>query len=135
MNCWTRLTRLTRMEGSSVWLARVGPPALPQGAPRRSTRGGYAKVIQTPTLIVILYEDLSYRQIHMDGRTLPKEPHPTFMGYSVGRWDGDTLVVETIGFNDRMWLDFGGHPLTERLRMVERFRRESFGAAWTVGRR
>ena len=99
---------------------------LPLG-PRSINRGGLTKVIQTPTLLVLLYEDLSYRQIHLDGRSLPKDPNPTFMGYSVGRWEGDTLVVESNGFNDRTWLDFGGHPHTEQLTMVERYRRVSFG--------
>ena len=63
----------------------------------------------------------------MDGRPLPTDPNPSFMGYSVGRWEGDTLVVESSGFNDRTWLDFGGHPHTEALRTTERYRRTSFG--------
>ena len=92
---------------------------LPMG-PRSMGRGGLTKVIQTPTLIVLLYEDLSYRQIHLDGRSLQRDPSPAFMGYSVGRWDGDTLVVESNGYNDRAWLDFGGHPHTEQLKTVER---------------
>ena len=99
---------------------------LPQG-PRAIIGTGWAKIIQTPALIAILFEDLSYRQIHLDGRALPKDPNPSFMGYSVGRWEGDTLVVETTGFNDRSWLDFGGHPHTEALRIVERIRRPDFG--------
>ncbi len=99
---------------------------LPMG-PRHILGVGRVKVIHTPTLIVILYEDLSYRQIHLDGRELPKDPNPSFMGYSVGRWAGDTLEVESIGFNDRTWLDYGGHPHSERLRVMERFRRVSSG--------
>ena len=59
------------------------------------------KVIQTPALIVVLSPDLTYRQIFMDGRALETEPNPSFMGYSVGRWEGDTLVVESVGFKDR----------------------------------
>src|SRR5215467_8903640 len=97
------------------------------GGPRHITRGGLSKIIQTPTLIVILFEDLSYRQIFLDGRQMPKDPNPTWMGYSIGRWDGDTLVVETSGFNDRTWLDFAGHPHSEALKMTERFRRPAFG--------
>ena len=97
------------------------------GGPRHITRGGLSKIIQTPTLIVILFEDLSYRQIFLDGRTMPKDPNPTWMGYSIGHWDGDTLVVETSGFNDRTWLDFAGHPHSEMLRMTERFHRRDFG--------
>lgn len=86
-----------------------------------------AKIIQTPHVLTILYEDLSYRQIFLDGRQLPREPNPSFMGYSVGRWEGDTLVAESLGFNERTWLDFGGHPHTEALRLTERFRRRNVG--------
>jgi len=75
----------------------------------------------------MLFEDLAHRQIHLDGRKLPDDPNPSFMGYSVGRWEGDTLVVETIGFNGRTWLDTGGHPHSERLKTIERFRRVNFG--------
>jgi hypothetical protein len=75
----------------------------------------------------MLYEDLIYRQVFMDGRELPKDPNPSFMGYSVGRWDGDTLVVDSAGFNDRTWLDFGGHPHSESLKMTERIRRTNLG--------
>jgi hypothetical protein len=101
---------------------------LPAG-PREILKGGDgpARMIQTPALLLILYDDLSYRQIFLDGRALPKDPNPSWMGYSVGRWEGDTLVVESTGFNDRSWLDMGGHPHTESLRAIERFRRTSFG--------
>src|SRR5579863_10306495 len=91
------------------------------------TSGGMMKIIQTPTLIVILNPDLTYRQIYMDGRELETSPNPSWMGYSVGHWDGDTLVVESFGFNDRTWLDHDGHPHTEALRMTERYRRRNFG--------
>jgi len=97
------------------------------GGPRHITRGGLTKVIQTSTVIIFLFEDLSYRQIFLDGRQMPKDPNPTWMGYSIGRWDGDTLIIETSGFNDRTWLDFAGHPHSEMLRMTERFRRTTFG--------
>jgi hypothetical protein len=87
------------------------------------------RIIQSPTLIALLYESGTgrYRQIYLDGRTLPKDPNPTWLGYSVGRWEGDTLVVESAGFNDRTWLDRAGHPHSERLRVTERFRRVDFG--------
>jgi len=85
------------------------------------------KIIQTPTLIVILSEDLTYRQIFLDGRNLPTDPNPNFMGYSVGHWEGETLVVITAGYNDRTWLDADGHPHTESLRTTERFYRKDFG--------
>jgi hypothetical protein len=91
------------------------------------TRGGMMKIIQTPALIVILNTDVTYRQIFMDGRALETSPNPSWMGYSVGHWDGDTLVVESNGFNDRTWLDDSGHPHTEALRITERYRRRNFG--------
>jgi hypothetical protein len=97
------------------------------GGPRHISHGGLTKIIHTPYLLVMLYEDLSYRQIHLDGRALPQDPNPSWMGYSTGHWEGDTLVVESAGFNDRTWLDFAGHPHTEDLRMTERYRRTSFG--------
>jgi hypothetical protein len=87
---------------------------------------GPAKIVQTPALIVILYEDLTYRQIFLDGRDLPKDPNPAWMGYSVGRWEGDTLVVESTGYNDRTWLQ-QGYPHTDNLRITERFHRGDFG--------
>jgi len=97
------------------------------GGPRHITRAGLAKIVQTSSLMVILYEDLAYRQIFLDGRQLPPDPNPDWMGYSIGHWEGDTLVVETAGFNDRTWLDFAGHGHTEALRMTERYRRRDFG--------
>jgi hypothetical protein len=79
-------------------------------------------------MIAILYEALhSYRQIFLDGRKLPKDPNPTWMGYSVGRWDGDTLAVDSSGFVDNNWLDNGGHMGTEAMKLTERFRRRDYG--------
>lgn len=92
-----------------------------------STGAEMMKIVQTPALIVILNPDLTYRQIFLDGRALEARPSPNWMGYSVGHWDGDTLVVESFGFNDRTWLDHDGHPHTEALRMTERYRRRNFG--------
>ncbi len=87
------------------------------------------KIIQTPQLIVILYEAQGgVRQIFMDGRKLPNnDPDPWWYGYSIGHWDGDTLVVETTGFRDDVWLDVEGSPLTNTGKMTERFRRPTFG--------
>jgi hypothetical protein len=87
------------------------------------------KMIQTPGLIVILYEgNAGVRQIFMDGRPLPtNDPEPWWYGYSIGKWDGDTLVVETTGFRDEGWLDINGSPLTSSGKMIERFRRVNFG--------
>jgi len=92
-----------------------------------STGAEMMKIVQTPTLILILNPDLTYRQIFLDGRKLESAPNPNWMGYSVGHWDGDTLVVESNGFNDRTWLDHDGHPHTERLRTTERYRRRNVG--------
>jgi hypothetical protein len=87
------------------------------------------RIVQSPTVVALLYNALvdGYRQVFLDGRELPKDPNPTWRGYSVGHWDGDTLVVETAGFNDLGWLDGVGHPRSERLRVTERFRRTDFG--------
>jgi hypothetical protein len=99
---------------------------LPWG-PNYSNSDRKAKIIQTPGLIVMLDEDLTYRQIFLDGRALETNPNPSWMGYSVGHWEGSTLVVESFGFNDRTWLDRNGHPHTEALRTTERYRRPDFG--------
>jgi len=87
------------------------------------------KIIQLPKLIVILYEaQAGVRQIFMDGRTLPNsDAQPWWYGYSIGHWDGDTLVVETNGFRDDVWLDVEGSPLTNTGKMTERFRRVNYG--------
>lgn len=99
---------------------------LPTG-PGYATAQRIMKLVQTPALIVILEEDLVYRQIFMDGRALETDPQPSWMGYSVGRWEGDTLVVDSFGYNDRTWLDTMGHPHTPALRITERYRRPDFG--------
>jgi hypothetical protein len=87
------------------------------------------RIMQSPTVVAVLYESGTgrYRQIYIDGRHLPKDPNPSWLGYSVGRWEGDALVVESAGFNDRSWLDRAGHPHSEKLRVTERFRRVDFG--------
>lgn len=86
------------------------------------------KFIQTPGVIVVLQEgDGSIRQIFTDGRKHTADPQPTWMGYSVGRWEGDSLVVDTVGFNDKGWLDGSGHPHSEALKIQERYRRRDFG--------
>ena len=100
---------------------------LPQGPHANLYAPEMEKIVQTPGLILILIEDLTYRQIFMDGRELQKDPDPTFMGHSVGHWDGDTLVVESNGYKDKIWLDNAGHPHSEALRLTERFRRRDFG--------
>ena len=100
---------------------------LPDGPVYGTTPYIDSKIVQTPALVVILNNDLTHRQIFMDGRTLEKDPNPSWMGYSVGHWDGDTLVVESAGFNASTWLDGDGHPHSEALRTTERYSRRDFG--------
>ena len=101
---------------------------MPPGVPRVNGVPFPQKIIQTPTAVVILYETrTTFRQIFLDGHTIVKDPQPTWMGYSKGRWDGDALIVETTGFNDRTWLDDAGHPHSELMKVTERIRRPLFG--------
>ena len=102
---------------------------LPIGLMQLHTHPEPRKMIQTPGLIVILYEaNAGVRQIFTDGRPLPgNDAEPWWYGYSTGKWDGDTLVVETSGFRDDVWLDVEGSPLTEAGKMTERFRRLNYG--------
>jgi hypothetical protein len=86
------------------------------------------KLIETKGVIVLLFESYhSYRQIFTDGRPLPRDLEPAWFGYSVGKWEGDTLAVDTVGINEKTWLDDGGHPHTDALHVIERFRRPDFG--------
>jgi hypothetical protein len=98
------------------------------GVPRSDLVGYPFKILQVPGMVAILYEAVhSYRQIFTDGRQLPKDPNPSWFGYSVGKWEGDAFVVTTTGFNDKGWLDNGGKPATDQLRVTERFIRKDFG--------
>jgi hypothetical protein len=86
------------------------------------------KIVETPGVTLILYESRTiFRQIFTDGRPLPKDPNPTWQGYSIGKWDADTFVVESNGFNGKGWLDTNGHPVTDALHVTERYRRKDFG--------
>jgi hypothetical protein len=86
------------------------------------------KIVQTPGEVAVLYEEFNqYRQIFTDGRGLPEDPNPAWFGYSIGKWEGTTFVVETAGFKEGTWLDNGGHPYTDALHITERYRRPSFG--------
>ena len=101
---------------------------LPMGIMQFHNHGQPRKMIQTPDVIVILYEaNAGIRQIFTDGRTLPKDPEPWWYGYSTGHWEGDTLVVQSAGFKDLGWLDVEGSPLTEGAKVIERYRRPDFG--------
>jgi hypothetical protein len=99
------------------------------GVPRSDVVPYPLKILESPGMTVILYEAVhSYRQIFTDGRTLPQnDPTPTWFGYSTGKWDGDTFVVETSGIRDGGWLDNFGKPATESLHVTERFQRKDFG--------
>jgi hypothetical protein len=98
------------------------------GGPLIFLTPGLHRIMQSSTVVALLYEGGSrYRQIFLDGRQLPTDPNPAWLGYSVGHWDGETLVIVTAGFNDRTWLDKAGHPHSEQLRVTERFRRIDFG--------
>jgi hypothetical protein len=101
---------------------------MPRGAPRIWTDDYYKRLMQLPDRLVILTErNMQYRQIFTDGRPLPADPNPTWNGYSTGKWDGDTLVVETRGFKDDLWLDANGNPLTSAGRTTEKIRRPNYG--------
>ena len=102
---------------------------LPTGLPVRALLRTPFKIIQTPPVMAILYESrTTFRQILTDGRPLPKEiDWPAWNGFSVGRWEGDTFVAETIGFNGKPWLDQAGYPASDALKITERFRRRDFG--------
>jgi hypothetical protein len=111
-------------DGMQVRCLPLGPAYATSGD---STGSEMMRIIQTPQLIVMLNPDLTYRQIWMDGRKLETTPNPSWMGYSVGRWEGDMLVVESFGFHPGTWLDRDGHPHTDQLRLTERYRRPTFG--------
>jgi hypothetical protein len=101
---------------------------LPDGVPHDDLLPEPFKIIQMPGEILFLYEvETIYRQIYTDGRKLPADPMGTWLGYSVGRWEGDTLVVDTMGFNDRSWLDTRGHGHSEDMQVEERFYRRDYG--------
>jgi len=101
---------------------------LPIGIPVDELLPGPLKLIQTPGLLLVRNEyENSLRQIYTDGRKAPADPEPLWLGYSVGKWEADTLVVDTVGFNDKSWLDGVGHPHSEALHVTERFHRRDFG--------
>jgi hypothetical protein len=105
-----------------------GSHCLPTGIVKMHTTPLFKKVIQAPGVLVILNENAAmYRQIYTDGRPLPADPNPTFKGYSTAKWDGDTLVVDSAGFQDGIWLDRNGSPLTSAAKITERIRRPNYG--------
>ena len=101
---------------------------LPIGFPMAVLLAPVFRIVQSRGIAIMLLEEgNTYRQIYTDGRPLPTDPQPSWFGYSTGKWEGDTLVVETIGFNDKAWLDAAYHPRSEALHMTERYRRRDFG--------
>jgi hypothetical protein len=126
---WARALMVEReanyyKEGPHMQCLPSGPGYIVGGAPGG---GGLRRIVQSSSVIAILNGDLTYRQIFMDGRALEPDPLPIWMGYSVGHWDGDTLVVESNGYNDKTWLHAEGLSHTEKLRVTERYRRLDFG--------
>jgi hypothetical protein len=101
---------------------------LPQGVPKINMAPVPFRIVQTDTLVVLVYEAFNlWRQVHLDGRDWADDLNPSWMGYSKGRWEGDALVVETRGLNGKQWLDHGGLPASDKLTVIERFRRPNFG--------
>ena len=124
---WAATLKQKRMAEHS----RDNPDAhcLPLGLMQLHTHPDPRRIVQTPSLVVFLYEaNYGVRQIHVDGRPAPNnDPQPWWYGYSRGRWEGDTFVVETTNFRDGGWLDVNGSPLTDAGKMTERFRRPNYG--------
>jgi hypothetical protein len=124
---WAKAVFDSRIDGSH---SKEDPDAncLPQGVPKINAAPAPWKIVQNSALIVVVYEAFNlWRQIFLDGRELQRDVNPTWMGYSTGKWDGDTLVVDTRGFNGKAWLDQLGRPSTDALHVIERFRRKDFG--------
>ena len=119
--------RLYKERQENEYKDRPGGRCLPHSVTDFDGHFTPRKIIQQPGLIVMLFESYhSYRQIFTDGRPLPEERDPAWFGYSVGKWEGDTLVVDTVGINENTWLDDTGHPHSDALHIVERFRRPDF---------
>jgi hypothetical protein len=101
---------------------------LPDNPPRPWVMPHLIKAVHTPKLLVLLYEvNAMYRQVFIDGRPLPADPNPSWNGYSTAKWEGDTLVVQTIGFRDDLWIDMAGSPMGQAAKMTERVRRPNYG--------
>jgi hypothetical protein len=100
---------------------------LPQGVPKINMAPVPFKIVQTEKLVVLVYEAFNlWRQVHLDGREFAEDLNPSWLGYSKGHWEGDDLVVETRGLNGKQWLDHGGLPTSDKLTVIERFRRPNF---------
>jgi len=123
----TRLTDERAPFDSKARAIEPKPNCLPQGPVLDDYDVGN-RLVQTPTLLLQLMDwNKAYRIIYLDGRPLPEVLEPTWDGYSVGHWEGDTLVIETIGLNGKPWMDIHGHPTSENTKITERYHREDFG--------
>ena len=118
---------ITEQHIASLFRNSPNTRCLPEGIPIPGAVPPFmGKFVQTDDLLLILFEaPPGFRQVFLDGRAHPIDPNPSWTGHSIGEWDGDTLVVDTVGFNDRIWL--GPHPVTETMHMVERYRRTDYG--------
>jgi hypothetical protein len=125
-NLQSWVTDLARQHQQDYFKKRPSFQCRPSG-PEGERFGGWKRILQTPATIAILNDDLTYRVIHMDGRKLETNAAPSWMGYSVGRWEGDTLVVDSVGFNDKTWVSRYGVAHTEGLSVTERYHRPDFG--------
>lgn len=124
---WAKALYDQRTDGSH---SKEDPDAncLPQGVPKIDAAPAPWKIVQTPGSMVIIYEAFTlWRQVFLDGRERVKDLNPSWLGYSLGKWEGDTLAVDTVGFNGKEWLDQLGKPSTEALHVTERFHRKDFG--------
>ena len=119
--------RMVPLSQSNDPVAQCFPPGVPRIYEMRV--GQPFEIIQIPGRVIMFFEyDHFVRQIFMDRQEHSPDLTPSFMGDSIGKWDGDTLVVDTIGFNDKTWLDGDGHPHSDALHLVERIRRASHDA-------
>jgi hypothetical protein len=123
---WAEALYKQRQENNGIGLP--SEHCLPHGPPGALMIPIPFKILQTPAEVAILFEEFNYyRQIHTDGRSHPQSMNPAWYGYSVGKWDKDTLVVDTVGFNDLTWLDVSGYPHSQDLHTIERITRPDFG--------
>jgi hypothetical protein len=127
MTAEARAIHKSREDGTLGW-QEPDAHCLPQGVPKINMAPVPFKIVQTEKLIVLVYEAFNlWRQVHLDSREFGEDLNPSWLGFSKGRWEGDTLVVETRGINGKQWLDHGGLPTSDKLTVVERFRRPSYG--------
>jgi hypothetical protein len=119
---------LYRQRFENFGAGRPSEHCMPHGIPDAMIVPGPVKFVQNPGVTYLLYEEFNhFRQVFTDGCGFPRDMTPAWFGYSIGKWDGDAFVVDTVGFNDQTWLDDAGHPHTDQLHTTERFRRRDLG--------